>query len=396
MIQLTRFSLKRVAVIVLATLLLSLLGGYSASRLNVDLLPDIEFPVVSIVTIYPGASPDDVNTGVTVPIEGVLSGTTGLQSLTSTSSEGVGVTVAQYDFGTDLDDVERTITNGLGALNLPQGVVAPQINRFNFNNFPVLTLGLLGEADPSELEALASGRIVPELRGLPGVARVDVTGGAQRQVRLTIDPQKLATSGVTLTQVTGALQGNNFILPAGTVVEGAQSIPVRAGTQFASVEEIKNLVVGVKGVAGASGAGGGPPAGVTGGATGGPPTGVAGGATAPPAAPGAPASAGTGAPQRHRGGRVDQRAERDDQPHQREAEHRHPDRQGAGGQHHRCGGWCQGEDRGVEGRGRPAAERRDRHGRGPVDRDQGVDHRADQGRAHRRALRGDRHLHLPA
>lgn len=267
MIQLTRFSLKRAAVVVLATLLLSLLGGYSASRLNVDLLPDIEFPVVSIVTIYPGASPDDVNTGVTIPIEGVISGTTGLQSVTSTSSEGVAVTVAQYDFGTDLDDVERTITSGLGGLNLPQGAVAPQVNRFNFNNFPVITLGLLGDLDPSELEALASGRIVPELRGLPGVARVDVTGGAQRQVRLTIDPQKLAASGVTLTQLTGALQGNNFVLPAGTVVEGSQSIPVRAGYQFGSVEEIRDLVVGANGAAGAPGAAGGPPAGVAGGAT---------------------------------------------------------------------------------------------------------------------------------
>jgi hydrophobic/amphiphilic exporter-1 (mainly G- bacteria), HAE1 family len=166
MIQLTRFSLQRAAVVVLATLLLSLLGAYSASRLNVDLLPDVEFPVLSIVTVYPGASPDDVNAAVTIPIEGVVSGTSGLTSLTSTSSEGVAVTVAQYDFGTDLDEVERTINNGLNAVSLPQGVVRPQLTRFNFNNFPVVTLGLLGDADPADLETLASSRVVPELRGV--------------------------------------------------------------------------------------------------------------------------------------------------------------------------------------------------------------------------------------
>jgi HAE1 family hydrophobic/amphiphilic exporter-1 len=300
MIQLTRFSLRRAAVIVLATFLLSLLGGYSASRLNVDLLPDIEFPVVSIVTVYPGASPDDVNNAVTIPIEGIISGTSGLTSLTSTSSEGVAVTVAQYDFGTDLDEVERALTNGLNTLALPQGVVRPQLNRFNFNNFPVITLGLLGDTDPAELEALANSHLVPELRGLPGVARVDVTGGAQRQVRLTIDPQKLAASGLTLTQVTGALQGNNLILPAGTIVEGSQSIPVRAGAQFTSLDEIKNLVVGAKNAPSApASAPTGPPAGVGGGAPGGPPAGIGGAPTTPATTAPAPATgtAPAGAPE---------------------------------------------------------------------------------------------------
>ncbi len=298
MIWLTRFSLSRAAVIVLATVLLTLLGAFSASRLNVELLPDIEFPVLTIVTVYPGASPEDVNNGVTVPVEGVMSGVSGVRTITSTSSEGVSIITAQLEFGTDLDKAERAVTNGLNGLALPQGVVRPQLNRFNFNNLPVLTLGLVGD-DPAALEALANSAVVPELRGLPGVARVEVTGGAQQQVRLTLDPAKLAQNGVTLTQVTGALQGNNITIPAGTVTDGSQSIPVRVGYQFASLDQIKTLVVGVRGVPAAStgGAptgqaqGGGPPAGVGGAppqGAGGPPTGAAPVSGAAPSGPPTP------------------------------------------------------------------------------------------------------------
>lgn len=297
MIWLTRFSLGRTAVVVLATVLLTLLGAFSASRLNVELLPDIEFPVLTIVTVYPGASPEDVNNGVTLPVEGVMSGVSGVRTITSTSSEGVSIITAEFEFGTDLDKAERTVTNGLNGLVLPQGAVRPQLNRFNFNNLPVITLGLVGD-DPAALEALANSTVVPALRGLPGVARVEVTGGAQQQVRLTFDPQKLAANGVTLTQVIAALQGNNLILPAGTVTDGDQSIPVRVGFQFSSLDEIKNLIVGVKGVPtasgapqGTSGAAGGPPAGVGGapGSTGGAPAGVVpSSAPASSVAPGTP------------------------------------------------------------------------------------------------------------
>ena len=164
MLWLTTFSLRRTAVVALATLLLALFGTYSATRLNVELLPDAEFPILTVVTIYPGASPEDVATGVTVLTEGVLSGTTGLRSLQSTSSESASVVVAEYEFGADLDAVERTITGGLAGLQLPQGVLQPTINRLNLNNFPVITLGLLGD-DPATLETLARERVLPELRG---------------------------------------------------------------------------------------------------------------------------------------------------------------------------------------------------------------------------------------
>ncbi|MDP9373302.1 MAG: efflux RND transporter permease subunit, partial [Chloroflexota bacterium] len=236
MTWLTRFSLQRTAVVVLATLLLALFGGYSATRLRVELLPDVDFAVLSVVGIYPGASPDDVSTGVTIPVEGALSGVSGLRRLQSTSSESVSVTVAEFEAGTDLDAAERTIATGLNALQLPQGTQRPQVNRFRFDNFPVIQLGLVGD-DPAALEALATARVVPELRGLPGVAQVDVTGGAQRQVRLTLDPRRLSESGVSLNGITAALQGNNLALPAGTVTEGSQSIPVRVGAGFTSLKQ---------------------------------------------------------------------------------------------------------------------------------------------------------------
>ena len=290
---LVRASLKRGTVVVLATVLLALFGTYSATRLNVELLPDVEFPVLSVVTIYPGASPGDVDAAVTVPIEGVVSGTSGLRSLQSTSSEGAGVTIAEFEFDTDLDAAERAIQSGLASLQLPQGAVRPQISRFNFDDLPAVQFGLLGDT-PAALEALATGRVAPELRGLPGVARVDVTGGAQRQVRLTLDPRRLAERGVSPDQVTGALRGNNLAVPAGTVVDGSQSIPVRVGNQLTSLEQLGDLVIGARGGAGAPAgtAAGGPPGGIPGGAQGGPggpPSGALGGqfSGAPPAfAPG--------------------------------------------------------------------------------------------------------------
>ncbi|MDP2949483.1 MAG: efflux RND transporter permease subunit [Chloroflexota bacterium] len=239
----TRLALRRPAVTFLATILVILAGVFAIFRLQTELFPDINLPVASVVTPYPGASPDAVLENVTVPVENAVAGVGGLQDMQSISAEGLSMVIAQFDYGTDMDQVEREIGSNVNNVALPSGVARPTVTRIDFSDFPVVFLSLLGERDVSELDALAKKEVVPALERLSGVAQVSIEGGAAQQVWVTLDPQKLFQHGLTVDQVVLALQENNVSRPSGIVVRDGQVLPVRTVNRYRSLEDVGNLVL---------------------------------------------------------------------------------------------------------------------------------------------------------
>ena len=247
MTYITRLALSRRPVTILAILLLLAGGLFSALRLKIELLPDIEFPVITVSTFYPSANPDAVAGDVSIPIENLVTGLRGLERLQTFSSESLSLVIAEFEFGTDMDEIESTLSRGLAGLSLPQGVQEPRLLRITPNTFPILQLSVISDRPLSELQELTESTIAPEIRSVPGVFSVQVTGGSKQQVLVAAIPEKLAETGISIPQVAGVLRATNVSIPAGAITADGATLPIRATHRLESVDEIANLIVGVSG-----------------------------------------------------------------------------------------------------------------------------------------------------
>ena len=249
--RLAAFSLGKRSVVLLATLLIAVMGAYGVTQLKTELLPNIDFPVLTVITNYPGASPDAVDSAVTQPLAAAVRALPGVTTTQSTSSEGLSVIIAQFTYGTNTKDAAQTLSTQLGQVPLPQGATQPNIQRINFNQFPIVQLSLTGaNGDLVTLRQLAQQRYQPALAGLDGVGRTEINGGADDVVAITLDPAKLAAAGVTPQQVAGVIQSSSVSAASGLVQSGTTSVPVRVLSQITSLDQLRGLVIGVSKPAG--------------------------------------------------------------------------------------------------------------------------------------------------
>ena len=244
---LTALALSRRSVTILIAALILAGGVLTYSRLQVELFPEIEFPLITVLTFYPSANPDAVVWDVTVPIEGVISGIDGIDSVQSVSSESLSLILANFAFGTDMAEAARTISSRVNGISLPASVQEPRVARINPDQFPVLQLSVLGDRELPELQRIVQSLVRPAVLGVDGVFSADVTGGAERQVFVTVDSERLSTLGISLSQVAGALKDNNVSFPAGAVTEDGRRFPVRTTHSYGSLEDLRTLVIGVSG-----------------------------------------------------------------------------------------------------------------------------------------------------
>ncbi|MGC4108539.1 MAG: efflux RND transporter permease subunit [Thermomicrobiales bacterium] len=247
MYRLTALSLKQRAVVVLLTLLIALGGAFGVTQLRSELLPNFEIPIITVITVQPGAGPETVDSTISQPITNALTGIQGMKSVQTQSSEGFSVVVAEFDYGQDMAKAQQDISEAITNVTLPSGVAQPKIQRINLQQFPVIQLAITSEdgKDLSTLRAVADTQFVPKLSSADGVSRVEVVGGSTNQLVIALDPQKMATNGITTDQVSGALQANNISIPAGTIADGTTTLPVRVGSQITTTDALKALVVGV-------------------------------------------------------------------------------------------------------------------------------------------------------
>ncbi len=262
MSRLTELAVAKRSVTLLLAVGLFIAGISAWGSLKQELLPDINFPVITVIAPYPGVGASDMANQVTKPIERAVSGVPRLTHLSSSSANSISIVVAQFDFGTDVKEARSTIEQNVQAVGLPKSVV-PQVSALNINASPVIIASVAGTSQDG-LDAaaqVARTQVVPALQALPGVATVDLTGGLQNQLMVTLDPAKLTATGISVAQVTGILTANNLTLPSGQITSEGTNIPVSTIGTLTSIDQIQNLVVGVKLPAGqAPGAGTGTPA----------------------------------------------------------------------------------------------------------------------------------------
>ena len=249
MIRLTQLAVSKRSVTVLIMLGLLIGGLFSWSSLKQELLPDIQLPIVVVITPLPGASAQDVSTQVTEPVERAIGNTSNLKTVDSSSVNSLSIVVATFSYGTNIKDTLSTIDTNVKALGLTS---TSTVESFDINAFPSLIVAIrsTGSTTADELNTLATTTIVPSLESIDGVSKVDLSGASQPRLVISLDPTKLAADNVSISQIQGVLSANNLILPAGSLptTTGATtiSIPVSAQHQIASKDELSALAVGVK------------------------------------------------------------------------------------------------------------------------------------------------------
>jgi hydrophobic/amphiphilic exporter-1 (mainly G- bacteria), HAE1 family len=261
MLWLTRQSLKRPPITIMISIVLIIVGLVAASALKRELFPDISFPVVTVTTIYPGASSDVMDQDVSAVVEKGLAGLPGVEAVRSTSSESFAFTVLQFDVDVDPKEAKSNVQDKLNTLALPEAAQDPIVGTFDFNSLPIVVASVGGD-NLSDVQARVESELIPALSAIPGVNNVAVSGGAQEKVIVTLDPEKLKANNLTQAQVVQFLQANNLAFPVGSVSDEGRSLPLRITHKYSSTDEIKNVVVGIKGVnlggASAGGFGGAP------------------------------------------------------------------------------------------------------------------------------------------
>jgi HAE1 family hydrophobic/amphiphilic exporter-1 len=243
--NLPSFSVKRPIFTTMVTLIFVILGAISLSRLQIDMLPNIELPTLTIRTNYEGASPEVMERLVTQIIEEIVATVPGVEELTSTSSEGRSSVRVSFAWGTEIDtaaiDVQGKLEDEIN--ELPDDIVRPRIRKFDIASFPVVLLGISSTLDPVELTELIEVQIRYRFARIPGVAQVDAWGGFNREVRIELDPDRIKAVGLPLDQVIEAIEDANLDLPAGKIEQGRYEVMLRAPAEFINLDEIRNTVI---------------------------------------------------------------------------------------------------------------------------------------------------------
>jgi len=247
--RLSELALSKRSVVLLLSVSVLFGGVYAWQTLNQELVPDIEFPFITVIAAYPGAGAADVTEQVTKPIERAVGGVPNLKTVQSTSANSISIVAAQFAYGTNVKEARSTIEQNLTSVGLPDSV-SPEVTALNINSTPVIIASIAAvDGDLEAVGALTRTVIVPNIAGLDGVSAVDVTGGLEQRIQVTLDPTKLAETGVTAAQVSGVLGANNLTFPSGALPVDSSRIPVSTTNRYSSIDEIEALVVGVRGAA---------------------------------------------------------------------------------------------------------------------------------------------------
>ncbi len=244
--KLPEFSVNRRVTATMMVLILVVIGVISFTRLGLDFFPDIEFPTVSVITTYSGASSQDIETTITKPLEGIVSSVNRIKKVTSTTSEGVSAVTAEFEWGTNLDFAAQDVRDQIGLYEnyLPPDASEPLVVKFNFNQFPVIFWGVTSDMPPFQLKKLLEDEVKPRLERIDGVASASAFATDVREILVDIDKAALETRGVTLDRVILALQVSNANMPAGNLVERHSDLLVRTLGEFQSLDDIRRTVVG--------------------------------------------------------------------------------------------------------------------------------------------------------
>jgi len=246
--NLPEISIKRPTIVIVLFSILTLGGLLSYFSMGYELIPKFEINVVSVSTIYPGASPSEVETTVTKKIEDAVSSLENVKKLESFSYESLSLVVITLNAGTDTDlalnDAQRK-TNAILS-DLPDDVKAPSLQKFSLSDLPIITAGATSDLNSVDFYDLLDKKIQPIISRVPGVAQVNLIGGQEREIKVNMDEAKLKGYGLSILEVQQAILASNLDFPTGNVKTRESSTIIRLSGKYKTVEELANLVVSDK------------------------------------------------------------------------------------------------------------------------------------------------------
>jgi len=222
-------------------------GMYALSQLRLDMYPDITFPYVVVVATYPGASPEDMETVVTRPLEEAVAAIEGVKHVSSTSKDGSALVAVELNWGSDTDKAERDIRKNLDLIEayLPPDMDQPLTFAFNPSMQPIMLLAVSGPFSQAELRHLSEHVIEPRLERIEGVAQAMTNGGLKREIQVRLRADQLQAYGLSSQQVVAALRMNNLQIPGGMLDEQGREFMIQALGQYDNLDQIREVVVGL-------------------------------------------------------------------------------------------------------------------------------------------------------
>src|SRR5215208_1260639 len=224
---------------------LTVIGVFSFSRLGIDQFPNVDFPTILVTTRLPGAAPEQVESEVTDQIEEAVNTISGIDTLTSTSSEGVSQVVVSFQLEKSADVATQEVRDRVNRILplLPRTITQPTVEKRDPDAFPVLTVALTANAPLRDITEYADKVLRRQLESADGVGQVLVLGGRQRQINVWLDADRLRGYNLTVNDVARALQAQNIEIPGGRVDQGPSSMTLRTRGRIQSVAEFNDIVV---------------------------------------------------------------------------------------------------------------------------------------------------------
>lgn len=243
--KISNVSIKRPVTVIMIMLIVVLMGFVSLTDLSLDLYPEIEVPIAVVSTTYNGVGPQEIETLVTKPIEGVMGTVSGISGIRSVSSEGSSLVILEFDFGMDIDSASQEMREKLDMIRdfMPEDASNPVVFKIDPNAFPIMQYSITSDEGLLEAQRLVEDKIESRIERIDGVASVDITGGYVNEVEVLLNASKLQGYGLSNSQIANVLMAENLNLPGGEVDKGSKALTVRTLGEFESVQDIANLPI---------------------------------------------------------------------------------------------------------------------------------------------------------
>jgi hydrophobic/amphiphilic exporter-1 (mainly G- bacteria), HAE1 family len=240
------FVLKNKFAVWLMTIIVIIAGLYSGFNMKLETLPNINTPIVSVTTVYPGATPEDVAEKVSEPIEKRLKNLNGVNVVSSTSYQNASAVQIEYQFSKDMDEAKTEVEDALSDLSFPEGVNEPEVSRLSFNAFPIIALSVANDDQSlAQLTSTVEETIVPQLEGVDGVASVQVSGQQVQEAQVVFAQEKLAQYGLSEETVQNMIKGSDVTAPLGLYTFKDSQKSVMVDGNITTIEDLKEMRIPV-------------------------------------------------------------------------------------------------------------------------------------------------------
>ena len=241
--NIAKFCIQHKVTTLMAVIMISIFGIAFTTQLQMSLLPDIEAPAAVVICYYNGATPSDMEELVTRPLESAIMSVSGVDSVQSTSSDGISQVQITYVDGTDLDIAATKLREQFDMVSLPDGAIDPVIVNINVSDLmPSAMVALMGD-DLAAVQELAEDTVIPALERIDGVAQVTISGGVSQQIAVEVDATRASGLGLSNSYISQILAAENLLYPGGEMDNGSQTLTVTTDAKLNSVDEVANVII---------------------------------------------------------------------------------------------------------------------------------------------------------